>query len=179
MNIDYADMFRTLHPDFFASEAIRSLPREYVFEEQVLDLHRFSVGQLEISCPEHIVFGLYAGDIDALREAVRQVDADWPQYFHEGDRIYCAFEDDQVVSFCLLDDLGQYGGLRVGGPGCVGTLPEYRKQGIGLRLVQNATAILKADGFDLSYIHYTHVGHWYARLGYQTVVRWNARGIVE
>ena len=59
-----------------------------------------------------------------------------------------------------------------------GTIPAYRKQGIGLKMVQNATAILKEVGYDLSYIHYTAVGHWYARLGYQTILRWNSQGIV-
>ncbi|MBR5226313.1 MAG: GNAT family N-acetyltransferase, partial [Clostridia bacterium] len=70
-------------------------------------------------------------------------------------------------------------GLRIGAPGCVGTIPAYRRQGIGLKLVQNATAILKQRGYDLSYIHYTGVGHWYARLGYQTILKWNAQGIME
>lgn len=179
MNTSYTDMFHTLYPRFFASESIRSLPPEHVFEEQILDLHSFCADQVHIPCPEHITFGLYSGNIGALRDAVRQVDADWPQYFGEGDQIYCAYEGDQVVSFCLLDEFGRYDGMRIGGPGCVGTLPSHRGQGIGLRLVQNATAILKESGFDLSYIHYTSVGHWYARLGYRTILRWNARGVLD
>ena len=48
-----------------------------------------------------------------------------------------------------------------------------------LRMVQLATACLQESGYDLSWIHYTHVGHWYARLGYRTVIRWNAHGVVE
>ena len=48
-----------------------------------------------------------------------------------------------------------------------------------LKMVQLATGRLKDMGYDLSYIHYTAVGHWYARLGYQTLVKWNCRGLVE
>ena len=48
----------------------------------------------------------------------------------------------------------------------------------GLRMVQLATEELKRMGYDLSCIHYTAVGHWYAWLGYQTVVRWNRDGVM-
>lgn len=178
MKLNYAEMFSALHPDFFASEHIRSLPPELVFEEQVLDLSTFSAADVQIECPEHITFGLYTGGMDALHAAIREVDEQWVRYFKQGERIYCAFDGDRVVSFCLLDEFGRYENLRIGGPGCVGTIPAYRRQGVGLKMVQNATAMLKEAGFDLSYIHYTGVGHWYARLGYTTVVRWNAGGIV-
>lgn len=178
MILNYADLFNTLQPGFFQQEHIHSLPAEQVFEEQIIDLHTWQPGQSELPCPAGITFGFYQGDIAALHAAVRQVEDDWVEYFNEGDRVYCAFDGDQVVSFCLLDQFGQYAGLRIGAPGCVGTIPAYRKQGIGLKMVQNATAILKEEGYDLSYIHYTAVGHWYARLGYQTILRWNSQGIV-
>jgi GNAT superfamily N-acetyltransferase len=87
-------------------------------------------------------------------------------------------DGERVVSFCLLDDFGTYKGLRIGAPGCVGTIPAYRKQGIGLKMIQNATAIFQKCGYDLGYIHYTGVGHWYARLGYETLVKWNCNGIL-
>jgi len=179
MSISYADMFNTLKPGFFGEASIRSLPREHIFEEQVLDLRTFDVNAVNVPYPSQITFGFYSGDIAALREAVALVDDDWVEYFDPEDQIYCAFDGDKVVSFCLLDAFGQYAGLRVGGPGCVGTIPEYRQQGIGLKMVQNATAILKEQSYDLSYIHYTHVGHWYARLGYKTVLRWNSSGIIS
>ena len=59
------------------------------------------------------------------------------------------------------------------------TLPEYRRQGIGLKMVQNVTAILKAEGYDLSYIHFTGVGRWYEKLGYHTTLRWSRDGVVD
>ena len=177
--LDYADVFRHIQPDFFQQEHIRSLPREYIFDEQVLSLAEYNPTALTIPAPAQITYGLFTGDHETLLKAVRAVDEDWAQWFNPGERTFVAMDGDKVCSFCLLDDFGEYQGLRIGAPGCVGTVPEYRKQGIGLRMIQLATQQLKEDGYDLSWIHYTHVGHWYARLGYRTVVKWNCLGVVE
>lgn len=179
MNINYVEMFNTLHPGFLDTETVRSLPPEEVFEEQILDLHTFSTDAVKVNCPEYITFGMYHGDMEKLRQAVALVDKDWVAYFSNDDAVYCAMDGDKVVSFCLLDKFGEYRGLRIAGPGCVGTVPSARGQGIGLKMVQNATQILKEQGYDLSYIHYTHVGHWYAKLGYETIVRWGAAGVKD
>ena len=178
MDMNYVDLFHHVHPDFFAAEHIRQLPADEVFDEQLMSLADFNPNAVHIPAPTHITYGLYTGDISALQESVRAVDDDWVQYFQSGDRVFCAFDGDRVASFCLLDDFGEYQGLKIGAPGCVGTVPEYRRQGIGLKMVQKATAILKDEGYDLSYIHYTQVGHWYARLGYKTFLQWNCHGIV-
>lgn len=180
MELDRLALFHGLSNGFLEREDIRALPPEEVFEEQILDLRDFSADSLEISCPERITFGILEGDRAALYDAVAQVDKDWIQWYPEdGCPAYCAFDGDKVVSFCLLDDFGSFEGLRVGGPGCVGTVPQYRRQGIGLKMVQLATKELKGLGYDLSYIHYTAVGHWYARLGYETLVKWNCQGLLE
>lgn len=176
--MNYAEMFAALQPGFFEKEYIRTLPEDETYVEQVIDLHSWQEGA-PVECPGHITFGYYQGDIETLQAAVREVEDDWVQWFGKGDHVYCAFDGDKVVSFCILDAFGEYKGLKVGAPGCVGTVPAYRKQGIGLRMVQKATAILREQGYDLSWIHYTAVGHWYARLGYETVVRWNCKGIIE
>ncbi len=178
MHIDYADLFRHIQPDFFQQEHIRALPPEEVFVEQVLTLADYAPDAVDIPVPAHITYGVFTGDHALLTEAVRAVDEDWAPYFQPGDRIFVAMDGDKVASFCLLDDFGEYMGLKIGAPGCVGTVPAYRRRGIGLRMVQLATQQLKDDGYDLSWIHYTAVGHWYARLGYKTVLRWNCRGII-
>lgn len=175
--MNYTDLFHHIHADFFEDEGIRALPEDEIFDEQVLDLRSWQEG-VPVDCPAHITFGFYKGDVAALQSAVREVEDDWPQYFTETDDVFCAFDGDKIVSFCMLDDCGEYEGLRICAPGCVGTLPAYRKQGIGLRMVQKATAILQERGYDLSWIHFTAVGHWYAHLGYETVLKWNAKGIV-
>ena len=177
--LDYKDYFNHLFPGFFEREYIRNLPEKNVAEELVIDLRDFSAEDIKLSCPEHITFGMYDGDIGALHAAIREVEEGWVEYFNKGDRIYCAFDGGKVVSFCLVNDFGVYDGLKVGGPGCVGTIPAYRRQGIGLKMVQNATVILQKDGYDISHIHYTAVGPWYAHMGYRTVLRWNCKGFVE
>nr|MBR4281999.1 GNAT family N-acetyltransferase [Clostridia bacterium] len=174
----YAEMFLALQPGFFDKSYIRSLPEEESFDEQIIDLHAWQEGT-PVPCPAHITFGFYKGDAETLQAAVREVDEDWPEWFGRPERVFCAFDGDRIASFCILDSFGEADGRKVGAPGCVGTVPAYRKQGIGLRMVQLATTILKDEGYDLSWIHYTAVGHWYARLGYKTVVRWNCKGIVE
>ncbi len=68
--------------------------------------------------------------------------------------------------------------MKVGGPGCVGTIPEYRDKGIGLTMVKHVTRILKEEGYDYSYIHYTSEASWYEKLGYKTSIRWNRKGIL-
>ena len=177
MHFDSAALFSTLFPGLFMDEHIRSLSPEEIYEEQSLNLHSFSPDVLSISCPAHITFGMYQGDMASLHAAVRSVDESWIPFFTPGQEVFCAFDGDQIVSFCLIDDFGTYKGLRIGGPGCVGTVPRYRRRGIGLKMVQKATAILRERGYDLSYIHYTCVGHWYARLGYQTLLKWNVHGV--
>lgn len=178
MEITWDQMFLALFPGFFERKDIRALPSDDVFEEQILRLGEFTPEE-SLSCPENITFGLYEGDVSRLHTAIREVEEDWVQFFGPQDPVYCAFDGEKVVSFCILDEMGTYQGLRVAGPGCVGTVPAYRKKGIGLKMVQNATAILKDRGYDICYIHYTQVGHWYARLGYRTVLRWNRDGILR
>ncbi len=177
-NLDYSSLFTHLFPGFFRDPGISGLPPEHVFAELALPLSGENGGLKQAPCPEEITFGFYCGDPALLRDAVRQVEPDWVQYFGETDRVFCGFDGTRPVSFCQLSDFGQYRDLRIGGPGCVGTLPEYRGRGIGLSMVGRATSLLKEEGFDLSWIHYTHLEHWYAKLGYRTVLHWNSRGIV-
>ncbi len=177
MKLDYQDMFRHLMPGFFDRKSIKALTD--VYEEMVFSLADFSVDDVRLTCPDHITFGVYKGDLAKLKEAVSEVDEGWVDLYNENDRAYCAMDGDKVVSFCLLDSFGTYQGLKVGAPGCVGTIPSYRKKGIGLKMVQNATEILKQEGYDISWIHYTGVGPWYAHLGYETVLKWTGTGFVD
>ena len=176
--MNYADLFHHLHPNFFQREGIRSMPGDWVFTELVMDLRESSPDTPPNPAPANITFAEYHGDMAALRDAVRQVDEDWVQYFHEGGRYYCAYDRGRVVAFCDIGEMGQCAGLRISGPGCVGTIPAYRKQGIGLELVRLATETLRQDGYDLSWIHYTHLAPWYMKLGYQPVLRWNSSGLL-
>lgn len=177
--MNYTELFNSMHPGFFQEEGIRRMPRDWVFTELVMDLRDSLPSAAPSHCPNGIAFGEYRGAIAALRDAVRLVDEDWGQYFNEGGRFYCAFDGERIVAFCGLSDMGWFQGLHIGGPGCVGTIPEFRERGIGLEMVRLATQTLRQDGFDLSWIHYTHLPRWYMKLGYQPVLRWNSGGILR
>ena len=177
--MDYRELFDSIHPGFFEKPYIREMPEEYIFTELVMDLRTERPAVPAYRPPEGITFGKFKGDIAKLREAVAQVDGDWVQYFGEKTPVYCAFDGEEIAAFCILSDWGVHGGLRIGGPGCVGTVPAYRGKGIGLEMVRLATELQREEGCDLSWIHYTHLEKWYSRLGYRTVLRWNHQGFID
>ncbi len=177
--MDYKKIFNQLKPDFFRDPGICGLPESYVFTELVMDFRKTNCSSLKISYPKEITFDFYRGDIEKLQEAVAQVDQDWVQYFNETSKVFCAFDKDKIAAFCIVDQMGFVEGLKIGGPGCVGTLPQYRKKGIGLELVCRATEILRQQGFELSWIHWTHLASWYSKLGYKAVLKWNCKGFLE
>ena len=178
---DYAALFERMFPHFFEADYVRSVPDDSVCCEMMLDLHAFTAVE-PIGVPAGVTFGFYQGDTAPLQEAVGQVDDGWVRYYRRGDHAFCAFLDGRVASFCIVDEMGEFDfagrRVKIGGPGCVGTVPEFRRKGIGLYMVRLATAILKVRGFDYGYIHYTAVAPWYAKLGYETVLRWNGKGIL-
>ena len=177
--MDYRELFSEMHPGFFEKPYITGMPEENVFTELVMDLRTERPAVPAYRPPEGITFGKYSGDIGKLREAVAQVDEYWVQYFGEKTPVYCAFDGDEIAAFCILSDWGVHGGLRIGGPGCVGTVPAYRGKGIGLEMVRLATEAQREEGYSLSWIHSTHLEKWYSRLGYRTVLRWNCRGFID
>ncbi len=191
-------LFHDMRPDFFTREEVRSIPEDDIRTEMALALAEWKETELETgasaqaepecggmgtSAPEAVRFGYYQGSMDRLHEAVRRVEPDWVQWFDGKEKCYCGFIGEQIVSFCLETDLGvhEFGGKRASfaGPGCVGTVPEYRRRGIGARMVLNMTRILRKKGYDYSYIHDTGVADWYGRMGYQPLVRWSGSGFVE
>ena len=148
----------------------------------ILQLYEFDFQKYDKKMSDSVSFEYFAGDMRQLQEAVKKVIPDWVQYYDEKQRAYCGYIDGKVASFCLIEDMGIHNingyERKIGGPGCVGTLPEYRDRGIGLTMVKNVTQILKEEGYDYSYIHYTGVASWYEKLGYRTSIRWNKHGIL-
>lgn len=179
----FIQIFEEIFPGFFQNEGIKSLPEDAVYEEMFLELASCSAEEVNIQIPENVTFGFFKGDRTDLLSAVAKVDEDWIQFFGEHTRVFCAYAGDRLASFCILDDMGTHFAegreWRVGGPGCVGTVPDCRRQGIGLSMVQQATRILKAEGYDLSFVHYTGVGNWYRKLGYKTELIWDRNGIID
>lgn len=46
---EYIQLFNCLHPDFFESEFISDLPEEYIFDEMMLSLNEFDIGDYDES----------------------------------------------------------------------------------------------------------------------------------
>ena len=176
--MNYAELFDSMHPGFFERTYIKSVPEDRIFAELIMDLRRSAPEPPPYSYPGDITFGEYHGESGKLKETVALVDEEWVQYFNDRNKVFCAFDRDKIASFCILEDWGNLEDLRIGGPGCVGTVPEYRKQGIGLEMVRRATNVLIEADFDISWIHYTHLAHWYEKLGYRTILQWNCKGII-
>ena len=175
--MNYKDIFDRMNPNFFKEERIRRRPEGDICTELILDLHAAPTASPAV-LPESITFGMFDGDLSLIHDAVRKVDTDWIQYFNADSRFFCAYDKGKIVSFCILEDMGTYDRVHIGGPGCVGTVPEYRKRGIGLEMVRQATEILSKEGYDLSWIHFTHLDRWYSKLGYQVILRWNCHGFL-
>ena len=176
------DLFLSMYPGFFEKESIRSIAKGKIYEEQILRLCDFDAGKYEKEHSASVSFCYYEGSLENLLKAVEDVENGWLDIYKQPQRVYCALGDGEIASFCIIEDMGmhEFEGekVHVGGPGCVGTVPKYRNRGIGLTMVKYATQILKDEGFDISYIHYTGVGSWYEKLGYETIIKWDCDGIL-
>ncbi|MBQ5330251.1 MAG: GNAT family N-acetyltransferase [Oscillospiraceae bacterium] len=182
MNSDeIKELFEKVNPGHFERDYVKALDEGEVFEDLIMPLGSFELPQTA-GLPG-ITYGSYTGKVTDLKEMIGRIDRGWIDIFNEESEVYCAFCEGHPVSICMIEDMGEHfiGGrkYRVGGPGCVGTLPEYRKRGIGAQMVLNVTKILRDRGFDLSYIYYTAVGGWYEKMGYKKAVRWDKHGIAE
>ena len=137
-------------------------------------LSDFNAAEYDIPVPEGVSFG-FCPVCPELKAAVAAVEEDWVQYF-EGCEVFCGYVNGEIASFCILGDDETClisDGNRVGSVGCVGTVPKFRRQGIGLKMVSLAMDILRGRGCDSCFIHYTSVYDWYARLGCR-VFLWEA-----
>ena len=178
---DYEALFHEMHPGFFEKENIRTMNEEWTYEEMILRLDEFDPEAYRKTFDGSVSFGLYTGGPGELHTAVEKVIPQWVPLYNGESRVYCGFIDGRIASFCMIEDMGEHmlGGqpVKIGGPGCVGTVPEYRNRGVALMMVKNVTQILKDEGYDISYIHYTGVAPWYSKLGYRTILKWNRHGI--
>lgn len=180
---DYEALFLEMHPGFFEKEYIRSMNEEWICEEMILRLDEFDPDAYQKAFDSGVSFGFFRGGLNELHASVRQVVPAWLHLFDEKSRVYCGFVNGKIASFCMIENMGEHlldgRMIRIGGPGCVGTVPEYRNRGIGLMMVKDATRILKDEGYDISYIHYTGVAPWYHKLGYRTILKWNKHGFLQ
>lgn len=142
------------------------------YYEMKLDLSGF---ENSFNSPDGIKFDYYKGSPEKLRSAVAAVDDEWIQFFSDETPVYCGFKDGEPVSFCMVDtdsvNLLSDGKNKVASIGCVGTLPQYRRQGIGLYMFASAAAQCREKGCDSVFIHYTPYDRWYGKLGAVPVLK--------
>jgi len=143
-----------------------------IYAEMYIELSSYSEKTKPVSDVE---FKFFQGDIQDLKQKISIVDDSWPQYFNNPETIFCGYYKGQLASFCCVDEevdcIISQNGVKTGSIGCVGTLPEFRKKGIGLRMVDLASVYLKEKGSEICYISYTHIDKWYSKLGYKTFAR--------
>lgn len=127
--------------------------------------------------PSDVTFG-YCPDSrrSELWGSVRKVDEEWLQYFKTESPVFIAERNGQIVGFCVVDvnadTIISSGNVNVGMIGCVGVIPEARRNGIGLAMVAKAMSDVKKRGCGKVFIHYTHLDWWYGRLGFRTFLRY-------
>ncbi len=142
------------------------------YNEMSLELAEFLPPQHQ--APEGAEFRFYHGDIQPLRAAVAAVEEDWVQYFNEGELFFCCLVDGEIACFCIVgedEDCLLSDGRRIGSIGCVGTVPSFRQQGLGLYMVALGSQHLKDIGCERVFIHFTHLDKWYGKLGATTFLR--------
>ena len=158
--------------DFFAK---RGYTIGGEFNEMSLKLSGFSAPEDDI--PDGARFCMCTSDISELHRAVAAVDEEWVQYFTYPDAVFCCYYNGVLASFCIIGDdehcILSDGKAKVGSIGCVGTVPEFRRRGLGLRMVALAAQHLKDRGCDDTFIHWTHLDKWYGRLGAQVVLKFS------
>lgn len=177
----YVTLFNEMHPGYFERDYVKAVSDSEPASEMLLDLREFDVGGYDKAFDDGVSFGYYNGDSETLIEAVRAVVPHWVPFFDGHSRVYCGYVNGDIASFCMIEDFGEHtvNGVKwkIGGPGCVGTIPGYRNRGIGLTMVRNVTHILHEELYDYSYIHYTYETGWYSKLGYKTFLTWSGNGI--
>ncbi|MBQ2823653.1 MAG: GNAT family N-acetyltransferase [Oscillospiraceae bacterium] len=140
--------------------------------EMNLDLNELSAEKPV--CPDGVQFRLYDGEKAELLEAAEKIDPDWVQYFEYAENVFAAYYNGALAGACILgfDDtcLVSGDGFKTGNIGCVGVVPEMRRQGIGLSMVAKAAELLKESGCKNAFIHYTHLDKWYGKIGAKPVV---------
>lgn len=141
--------------------------------EMGMDLNGFSPLLPETD----ITYDFLNSKYEELKKAVASVDEEWVQYFDKDSNIYCGFKNGEIACFCLVDYDAECilsdEKSKVASIGCVGTVPKFRRNGYGLKMVENATLISKEKGCNKSFIHQTHLESWYGKLGYKTVIKFS------
>lgn len=169
------EQWKNMQNNFFENEGYRA--RNGCLEMS-MNMSDFDFEGLDIPpCPDNVTFGYISEDRKAeLLTAVEKVSEEWVQYFTFDSPIFAAEADGKIASFCIVDidvdTIISTDKNSVGMVGCVGTVPEQRRKGIGLAMAANAVQDAKQKGCDEIFIHYTYLDWWYGKLGFKTFLHY-------
>ncbi len=144
-----------------------------------IDTYSFEYVALDIPKPENVTYRLAKdSDKEELLKAVQAAEPGWTDLYRNcDDDILLAICDDKIVAFEMINENGgiftKEDNIIHGCIGCVGTIPQYRKRGIGLDMTANAVQRLRALGCDKVQLLYLVLDKWYGKLGfYITSTQW-------
>lgn len=156
----------------------RGYKESHITYNMDIDTADFEYDALDIPKPSNIEYRFATeSDKEELLKAVEQVVPDWVDLYREcDDEILLAICDGEIAGFEMLNE---YGGIfnknavKHGCIGCVGTVPKFRKRGIGLDMTARSVQILKDRGCDKVQLLYLVLDKWYGKLGfYITSTQW-------
>lgn len=156
----------------------RGYKESHITYNMDIDTTDFEYAHLNIPKPQNIEYRFAEeSDKEELLKAVELVVPDWVDMYREcDDEILLAICDGKIAGFEMLNE---YGGVftknaeKHGCIGCVGTVPEFRKRGIGLDMTARSVQILKDRGCDKVQLLYLVLDKWYGKLGfYITSTQW-------
>ncbi len=156
----------------------RGYKESHITYNMDIDTTDFEYAHLNIPKPQNIEYRFAEeSDKGELLKAVELVVPDWVDMYREcDDEILLAICDGRIAGFEMLNE---YGGVftknaeKHGCIGCVGTVPEFRKRGIGLDMTARSVQILKDRGCDKVQLLYLVLDKWYGKLGfYITSTQW-------
>jgi len=157
--------------DFFQKRGYRAA---WESANMRLSLAAFDKAALTIPTPREAIdyrFADYADEADrsALRSAVADAHPSWGHIFESCvDPVMLATSNGKVVGFQILSPNGAHflPNEKVGSIGCVGVVHEYRKRGIGLRMVAEGADWLKQNGCVSIELRYVAIVAWYEKMGF-------------
>jgi len=145
-----------------------------------LSLAAFDKAALTIPTPRETIDYRFAGEMDrsALRKAVADAHPSWGHIFESCvDPVMLAMSNGKIVGFQILSPNGAHflPNEKVGSIGCVGVVHEYRKRGIGSRMVAEGADWLKQNGCASIELRYVAIVAWYEKMGF-SVAGWQWMG---
>ena len=156
----------------------RGYEKSHITYNMDIDTADFDRGALTIPKPENVTYRFAAEeDKEALLSAVEQVVPEWVGLYrgYEGEVLLAVCEG-EIAAFEMLDGKGGFfsaSAKKHGSIGCVGTVPKFRRRGIGLDMTAQSVEILKNRGCDRVQLLYLVFDKWYGKLGFKiTSTQW-------